>query len=108
MNNPINVLLIYRGDDMENNAFVDLTYVASYVGTVFVTMTITQFLKELPFIKKVPTKYLSFTIALFNIMICTYFLSGIPKLADVYIAVINAMLISTSSNGIFDFNKKIK
>lgn len=88
------------------NAFVDLTYVASYVGTVFVTMTVTQFLKEIPLIKKFPTRYLSFIIALINILICTYFLTGVPRFVDIYIAIINAMLISTSSNGIFDFNKK--
>jgi len=43
---------------MEFNDFLSVDYVASYLGSIVVIMLITQFVKELPLISKLPTKYL--------------------------------------------------
>lgn len=93
---------------MQVNDFLTLDYVATFVGTVVVTMLLVQFLKDLPFIKKIPTKYFTFFIALINITICTATF-GTFSIQNVYLMFINAVVITFTCTGGYDFTyKKVK
>lgn len=90
---------------MEFNDFLTLEYLSTYVGTVVVTMLIVQFSKELPGVKKIPTKYFTFLVAFFNIVICSV-LTGHFILSNLYLMLINAMLVCLTATGGYDFNIK--
>ena len=88
---------------MELNDFLSLTYVASYVGSVVVIMLVTQFVKELPLITRIPTRYLVSIIALVHMLIVVR-----PALAveDIYLTLINALLLTLTATGGYDFAVK--
>lgn len=93
---------------MQVNDFLTLDYIATFVGTVVVTMLLVQFLKDLPLIKKIPTKYFTFIVALVNILICTATF-GTFTLQSVYLVFINAVVITFTCTGGYDFTyKKVK
>lgn len=85
--------------------FLTLNYVSTFLGTVVVTMLAVQFLKELPGMKRIPTKYLTFIVALINILTCSI-LSGTFNMASLYLIFINAMLITFTCTGGYDFTVK--
>lgn len=85
--------------------FLTLSYVRTFLGTVVVTMLTVQFLKELPGIKKMPTKYLTFLIALINIIVSSA-LTGTLTMESLYLIFINAMLVTFTSTGGYDFTIK--
>ncbi len=85
--------------------FLTIDYVKTFLGTVVVTMLTVQFLKELPVIKKLPTKYLVFLVALFNILICSMLTNNF-SLSSLYLIFINAMLITFTCTGGYDFTIK--
>lgn len=85
--------------------FLSLDYISTFIGTVIVTMLLVQFLKDLPFIKKVPTKYFTFIIAFVNILMCSILLDTF-KVSNLYLMFLNAMLITFTSTGGYDFTIK--
>ncbi|WP_027626540.1 hypothetical protein [Clostridium lundense] len=90
---------------MEFNDFITLDYMCTYMGTVVVTMLIVQFTKELPGVKKIPTRYYTFLVAFFNILICNI-LNETFTIAKVYLMLINAMLVTFTATGGYDFSIK--
>lgn len=79
-----------------------LTTYTSFVSIVFMVI---EFIKELKFIKKVPTKYLSFFIA-FVLLLITNLVMSTFKFEDIIIYLLTAISISLGSNGLSNFNKK--
>lgn len=90
---------------MTFNDFLDIKYLSTFTGTVVVTMLMVQFLKELPYIKKVPTRYFTFCVAFLNILICSLFTNTF-SIANLYLMFINAMLVCFTSTGGYDFSFK--
>ena len=90
---------------MEFTDFLTIDYISTFMGTVAVTMLIVQFLKELPGIKKIPTKYFTFVVAFMNILICSA-LTGNFALSNLYLMLINAMLVTFTATGGYDFAVK--
>lgn len=82
--------------------FVTWNFVAGYMGTVIVTMLMVQFFKELPFIKTIPTKYFVFIIAFLNI-VATSIATNTFLISNLYLMVVNAILVSFTSTGTYDF-----
>lgn len=78
----------------------------TYAGSMLATGIITQFLKELGFLKKVPTRILSYVIALLLLLLATAFTCGL-SLSRVLICPINAIVVSLASNGGFDAIAKV-
>ena len=72
------------------------------MGTVVVTMLMVQFSKELLGVKKIPTRYFTFVIAFLNILICSA-LTGNFALSNLYLMLINAMLVTFTATGGYDF-----
>lgn len=90
---------------MTFNDFLDIKYISTFMGTVVVTMLMVQFFKELPYIKRVPTKYFTFIIAFFNILMCSFFTNAFST-ANLYLMFINAMLVTFTATGGYDFSFK--
>lgn len=88
---------------MEFNDFLSVDYVTSYLGSIVVIMLITQFVKELPLISKLPTKYLVFIIALVHLMI---FVRPELVLEAIALTLINALLLTLTATGGYDFAVK--
>lgn len=82
-----------------------LTY-ATCVTAVFGT---TQFIKDLPFIKKIPTKYVSFFVALIIVVITNLAVKEF-KVSNILLYILSSVFISMNANGIYDFdtNNKIE
>ncbi|BDR74211.1 hypothetical protein K144316041_p20500 (plasmid) [Clostridium tetani] len=91
---------------MDFNNFFTLEYMLTPVGATTTTILIVQFLKEMPLLKQMRTKYLAFIVALLNILICTFLTKGI-NCNDLYMIFINSLIIGFSSVGGYDFNNKI-
>ena len=90
---------------MEFTDFLTIDYISTFMGTVAVTMLVVQFLKDLPGIKKIPTKYFTFIVAFLNILICS-FITGNFAVSNLYLMLINAMLVTFTATGGYDFAAK--
>lgn len=87
---------------MEINDFLTLDYLSTYMGCVVVTMLMVQFLKELPIIKSIQTKYFTFIVAFVNILLCKVLL-GSFLINDLYLIFINSMMVTFTATGGYDF-----
>ena len=90
---------------MEFTDFLTIDYISTFMGTVAVTMLIVQFLKELPGIKKIPTKYFTFIVAFLNILICSFITDNFA-VSNLYLMLINAVLVCFTATGGYDFAVK--
>ena len=79
----------------------------TFSGLVGAVYMVVEFTKEIKFINKIPTKYWSFFIAAFLIMM-TNVVTGTFNYKDIVLYFLNAIVISLSSNGLNDFNKNKK
>lgn len=78
-----------------------LTY-TTFVSTIFMVV---EFTKELPLIRKIPTKYWSFFISLILLIIVNLVMNTF-KLEDIVLYALSSMAISLGSNGLSNFNNK--
>ena len=83
--------------------FMTWEILLSFSGLVGAVYTITEFTKELKIIKKIPTKYWSFFIALI-LLISTNLVLNTFDIKDTILYLINAIIVSLSSNGLYNFN----
>lgn len=86
--------------------FISIDYLSSFMGTVIITMLLVQFFKELPLVKGIPTKYFTFIVALVNILSCQIIL-GSFKVGHIYLILINAVLVTFTATGGYDFSLEI-
>ena len=70
----------------------------SYAGAVFAVAVLTQITKEIPGIKRIPTQLWSYLLALATLLVTAAFGPGLTAKGAV-LALINAALVSLSSNG---------
>lgn len=80
-----------------------LTY-TTFVSTVFMVV---EFTKELPIIKKIPTKFWSFLISLGLLIIVNIVMKEFQWM-DIVLYALSSMAISLGSNGLSNFNDKKK
>lgn len=86
------------------DSFLTWEVLLTFSGLVGAVFMVVEFTKELKFIKKVPTKYWSFFIALI-LLISTNLVMNTFVYKDIILYILNAIVISLSSNGLNDFNK---
>ena len=70
-------------------------------GATVATSVVTQFIKEAPLLKNIPTRLLSFGIALCILMLALIFDKSL-SLGTAAISVINAAVVALAANGMFD------
>ena len=70
----------------------------SYAGVTLAVAVLTQITKGIPFVERMPTQLWSYALALVTLLVTAAFGSGLSPQSAV-LALINAALVSLSSNG---------
>lgn len=83
------------------NEFFTWAVLLTYAGATLATSLITQLIKGLGFIDKIPTRITSYVIALVVLLAATFFTGGLTLESGV-LCVVNAVVVSLASNGAFD------
>ena len=83
------------------NEFFTWTTLATYAGATAAVGLITQLIKGLGFIDKIPTRITSYAIALVVLLAATFFTGGLTLEAGA-LCVINAVVVSLAANGAYD------
>lgn len=83
------------------NEFFTWTTLATYAGATLATSLVTQLIKGLGFIDKIPTRITSYAIALVVLLAATFFTGGLTLEAGA-LCVINAVVVSLAANGAYD------
>ena len=84
--------------------FVTWEMLSDFVKLTGIVFATTQFVKNFPFLKKIPTQYLSWMIA-FLLILFTHLQGGNFAVLDILLYLLSAIFISSSANGIFDLGK---
>lgn len=85
--------------------FIQMSDLLTFGTLVTVVFGITNFTKELRFIKKIPTKYWSWLIAL-ALIISSNIYNNTFTYWNLIVYPISAMFVSLSANGMASFNNK--
>lgn len=86
--------------------FINWTTLGTYGGALAMVMVLTQFTKELAFIKKIPTQLWSYILALVVLMCAMVFSTGLT-IDTFFQTLFNAVVVSIAANGGFSVVKKI-
>lgn len=87
------------------DALITRDIVATYSGMVMITILVTQFCKELGFLKGLKTKYVASGVALSAVLMGSFY-SGNFSFSDIYLYLVNAILITFAATGGYDFSQK--
>lgn len=79
----------------------------SYAGAAFAVAVLTQITKGIPFVKRIPTQLWSYLLALLTLLVTAAFGPGLTPKGAV-LALINAALVSLSSNGGYEALNRVK
>ena len=90
-----------------DNTFLTWDYLASYAGMVFAVTIFTQFFKDLPLIKKIPTKYFAFVISLI-VMTSVSLYQGTFNINNILLVILNSMLVTFTATGTKDFGVNLE
>lgn len=87
------------------NDFLTWEVLTTYATFVAIVFMVVEFTKDLPLIKKIPTKYWSFFIAsglltIVNLVMETF------STVDIILYLLSGMSISLGANGLSNFNNK--
>lgn len=83
------------------NEYFTWELLGSYTGAILAVALITQFIKNLGFIKRIPTRVTSYVVALI-IMILALIFTGNFTWGGAVLTIINAVVVSLASNGTRD------
>lgn len=85
--------------------FITWDILTTYATFVTIVFMVVEFIKELKYIKNIPTKYLSFIVA-FILLTITNIVVGNFKATDIILYALSGISISLGANGLSDFNNK--
>lgn len=85
--------------------FITWDILTTYATFVTIVFMVVEFIKELKYIKNIPTKYLSFLIA-FILLTITNIVVGNFKTTDIILYALSGISISLGANGLSNFNNK--
>ena len=89
-----------------NIAFFSWTELASCAGALVMVSVITQFTKNCPFVKKMPTQLWSYVVALL-VLYPAYLFTNQLTVDNAFLIPLNSVLISLASNGGFHAVEKM-
>lgn len=87
--------------------FFDWPYLASFAGCLVAVGVLTEMLKNVGFIQKIPTQIFSWVLAMIILILAQVFTTGITPETAV-LAVVNSAVVSLAANGGYDALKRIK
>lgn len=73
----------------------------TYAGAVLATTLITQVLKDLRFIEKIPTRIFAYIVAVV-VLVLAHVFTGDVSLSGILLCLVNGLVVSLASNGAFD------
>lgn len=88
------------------DTFITWEMLATFSILASIVFMVTEFVKELPLLSAIKTKYLSWLIALVLIVLSNLVLDTFV-FVDVILYGISSIAISLTANGLYDFNKKV-
>ena len=83
------------------NEFVTWEFVKTYSGAILTVTLLTQFVKGLGFIERIPTRIVSYVIAVVVMLLAQIFTGGFTVSAAA-LTFINAVIVSLAANGTYD------
>lgn len=86
---------------MEN--FLTWGYVASFMGVIFCTSMVVEFVKEMKYIKNIETKYLTALVA-FILMVFGALFLGDFEFINIPLMALNSILVAYTTTGQYDFH----
>lgn len=78
--------------------FFDWSYLATFAGCLLAVGIFTELLKNIGFIKKIPTQIFSWVLALIVLVLAQAFTTGITSESAI-LAVVNSAVVSLAANG---------
>lgn len=87
--------------------FFDWNMLGGYAGATLAVGVITETIKDIPGLKKIPTQVVSYVLALIVLMLAMVFGDGFTARAAV-LAVFNAALVSLGANGGYSVIQRVK
>lgn len=78
--------------------FIDWSYISTFAGCLAIVMAITEVIKNVGFIKKIPTQITSWVLA-FAILILAQVFTGDISASSAVLAFINSVFVSLTANG---------
>ena len=89
-------------------AFFAWEQLATYGGATVATMLFVQFTKELPGVKKLPTRFWAFIVAAVLMILATVFTAPEITPAVILITVVNAVIVAMASCGEYDTLRSLR
>jgi len=83
------------------NEFFTWSMLTSYAGAVLATGLVTQLLKGVPAIDRMPTRLFSYLTAALLLLLSTFFTGGL-SFESAALALVNAVVVALAANGAFD------
>ena len=85
--------------------FMNWDILTTYATFVTIVFMVVAFIKELKYVKKIKTKYVSFFVALILLTITNLALNTF-HFFDITLYILSSISISLGANGLNDFNRK--
>ena len=87
-------------------SFFDWTFLGTFAGALAAVALITELIKELPALKKVPTRFVSLVLA-FVILILAQLFTGTLSAQNAVLSVLNGAMVSLAANGGYAALKRV-
>lgn len=87
--------------------FLTWEYISIFVGLTFSTSMTVEFIKEIKYIKRIQTKYLTVIVAFILMLLVAIILKKF-RFCDLPLLFLNSILIGFTATGNYDFNKNNK
>lgn len=87
-------------------SFFDWTFLGTFAGALAAVALITELIKELPALKKVPTQFVSWVLA-FVILILAQLFTGTLSAQNAVLSVLNGAMVSLAANGGYAALKRV-
>lgn len=87
-------------------SFFDWPYLGTFAGALAAVVLITELIKDLPALKKVPTQFVSWALA-FIILILAQLFTGTLGVQNAVLSVLNGAMVSLAANGGYAALKRV-
>ena len=81
--------------------FFTWQYIATLGGATVLTTLVTQFVKKISWLQKIPTQVIAYLIAVIAMETANYFTNGLD-VSTALLTLLNAILVTAAANGTYD------
>ena len=91
---------------MESSELLNWASLGSYAGSVMFTTLATQFIKDVGFLKRIPTRLISYVIATVILLLAYFFTATTYNATNIVLCFVNAVIVALAANGAFEMMVK--